>query len=110
MSPVVDGVAVRRLEGAPAIAEITLDRPEAMNALSTALAARLAEVCADLAADREVRAIVLAAARRAFCVGADLKEPAAMSDADLLAPQPAFRSPYGVRLALPQAVIAAVHR
>jgi enoyl-CoA hydratase/carnithine racemase len=109
MSPVVDGVAVRRLEGTPAIAEITLDRPEAMNALSTALAARLAEVCGDLAADREVRAIVLAAAGRAFCVGADLKERAAMSDADLLAQRPVFRSAYGAVLALPQPVIAAVH-
>jgi len=75
-----DGVSVRRLPEA-AVAEILLDRPEAMNALSTAMAARLAEVCAGLAADREIRAIVLAAAGHAFCVGADLKERAAMSDA-----------------------------
>jgi len=66
-------VTVRRPPQAT-VAEIMLDRPEAMNALSTAMAARLARVCADLAADREVRAIVLAAAGRAFCVGADLKE------------------------------------
>src|SRR6266404_1914740 len=109
MSPLVDGVAVRKLEGAPAIAEITLDRPEAMNAPSTALAARLAGICADLAADREVRAIVLAAAGRAFCVGADLKERAAMSDADLMAQRPVFRAAFGAVLALPQPVIAAVH-
>jgi enoyl-CoA hydratase/carnithine racemase len=103
-----DGVSVRRLPEA-AVAEILLDRPEAMNALSTAMAARLTEVCAGLAADREVRAIVLAAAGRAFCVGADLKERAAMSDAALMAQRPVFRAAFGAVLALPQPVIAAVH-
>jgi enoyl-CoA hydratase/carnithine racemase len=104
------GVTVRTPQGGPAAtAEITLDRPGAMNALSTAMAARLAEVCAELAADREVRAIVLAAAGRAFCVGADLKERAAMSDAELLAQRPVFRAAFGAVLALPQPVIAAVH-
>ncbi len=103
-----DGVSVRRLPEA-AVAEIVLDRPEAMNALSTAMAARLAEVCAGLAADREIRAIVLIAAGQAFCVGADLKERAAMSDADLLAQRPVFRAAFGAVLALPQPVIAAVH-
>src|SRR5947209_7693174 len=39
-----------------------LDRPEAMNALNTAMAARLAQVCAEIAADLQVRAVVLAAA------------------------------------------------
>jgi len=103
-----DGVSVRRLPEA-AVAEILLDRPEAMNALSTAMAARLAEVCAGLAADREIRAIVLAAAGHAFCVGADLKERAAMSDAALMAQRPVFRAAFGAVLALPQPVIAAVH-
>jgi enoyl-CoA hydratase/carnithine racemase len=104
-----DGVSVRRLPEVAAVAEILLDRPEAMNALSTVMAARLAEVCARLAADREIRAIVLAAAGQAFCVGADLKERAAMSDADLMAQRPVFRAAFGSVLALPQPVIAAVH-
>ena len=73
------------------------------------MAARLAAVCADLAADRDVRAVVLAAAGRAFCVGADLKERAAMSDADFMAQRPVFRAAFGGVLALPQPVIAAVH-
>jgi enoyl-CoA hydratase/carnithine racemase len=103
-----DGVTVRRLPEA-AVAEIMLDRPEAMNALSTAMAARLAEACAELAADRGIRAIVLAGEGRAFCVGADLKERAAMSDAELLAQRPVFRAAFGAVLALPQPVIAAVH-
>jgi enoyl-CoA hydratase/carnithine racemase len=103
-----DGVTVRRLPEA-AVAQIMLDRPEAMNALSTAMAARLAEACAELAADRGIRAIVLAAEGPAFCVGADLKERAAMSDAELLAQRPVFRAAFGAVLALPQPVIAAVH-
>jgi enoyl-CoA hydratase/carnithine racemase len=103
-----DGVSVRMLPEA-AVAEIVLDRPEAMNALSTAMAARLAAVCAELAADSGIRAIVLAAAGRAFCVGADLKERAAMSDAELMAQRPVFRAAFGAVLALPQPVIAAVH-
>jgi len=73
------------------------------------MAARLAEVCAALAADREVRAVVLAASGRAFCVGADLKERAGMSDAGLLAQRPVFRAAFGGVLGLPQPVIAAVH-
>ncbi len=109
MSEAIDGVAVRRPAGGTAIAEIVLDRPEAMNALSTAMAARLARVCADLAADREIRVIVLAAAGKAFCVGADLKERAAMSDAGFMAQRAVFRAAFGAVLTLPQPVIAAVH-
>jgi enoyl-CoA hydratase/carnithine racemase len=103
-----DGVTVRRPPEAT-VAEIMLDRPEAMNALSTAMGARLAEVCAELAADHGIRAVVLSAAGRAFCVGADLKERAAMSDADFMAQRPVFRAAFGGVLALPQPVIAAVH-
>lgn len=119
------GVRLRRLDAAgpdetapgagaaaaagPVIAEITLDRPEAMNAISTALAIRLAEVCTQVAADRLVRSVVLGAAgNRAFCVGADLKERAAMTDAGLLAQREVFRAAFGSLLRLPQPVIAAV--
>jgi enoyl-CoA hydratase/carnithine racemase len=92
------------------IAQVVLDRPGAMNALNTAMAARLAEVCAGLAGDRRVRVVLLTAAgERAFCVGADLKERARMSDAELLAQRPTFRAAFGAVLGLPQPAIAAVH-
>jgi enoyl-CoA hydratase/carnithine racemase len=94
----------------PAVAQIVLDRPEALNALSTAMLGSLAQACARVAADRDVRAVVLSAAGdRAFCVGADLKERAAMTDDQLLAQRPAFRAAFGALLALPQPVVAAVH-
>jgi enoyl-CoA hydratase/carnithine racemase len=107
----MDGVTVReRIAGHPGVAEIMLDRPEAMNAISTAMALRLAQACAELAADRQVRAIVLyGTGPRAFCVGADLKERNRMSDADFIRQRPVFRAAFGGLLALPQPVIAAVH-
>ena len=92
------------------VAEITLDRPQAMNSISTAMAAELAQACAELAAAAEIRAVVLlAAGERAFCAGADLKERATMTDADILRQRHAIRAVFGAVLALPQPVIAAVH-
>src|SRR6266851_7246837 len=107
----MDGVAVRRhVLGHGRVAEIVLERPEALNAIDTAMADRLAQVCAELGADRGVCGIVLTAAgERAFSVGADLKERNAMTDAEMLAQRPVFRAAFEGLLALPQAVIAAVH-
>jgi len=109
MSEPTGSIAVRRPEGNTAVAEIMLDRPGALNALSTAMVTRLSAVCAEVAADRGVRAVVLAATGRAFCVGADLKERSSMSDADLLAQRPFFRAAFAAVLGLPQPVVAAVH-
>ena len=107
----MDGVTLRRLVGGEAgVAEIVLDRPEALNAISTTMAVRLAQVCAETGADPQVRAVVLTAAgERAFCVGADLKERNRMSDAELLRQRPVFRAAFGGLLGLPQPLIVAVH-
>ncbi|MCW0197062.1 enoyl-CoA hydratase [Sphingopyxis sp.] len=57
------------------VATVTLNRPEAMNALSRALRAELAAAMRGLAADESIRAIVLTGAgTRAFTAGLDLKE------------------------------------
>jgi enoyl-CoA hydratase/carnithine racemase len=107
----MDGVTVHeRLAGHPGVAEIVLDRGEALNALNTVMAQRLAQACAMLAADRQVHAVVLCATgARAFCAGADLKERNRMSDAELLRQRPVFRAAFGGLLDMPQPVIAAVH-
>jgi enoyl-CoA hydratase/carnithine racemase len=102
-------IRVLRHLGDP-VAEITLNRPEAMNSISTELAGELTRACAEIATTPEVRAVVLSAAgERAFCAGADLKERASMTDADILRQRHAIRAVFGAVLALPQPAVAAVH-
>ena len=55
-------------------AVLTLNRPQAMNALSRDLMAALADTVDALEADPAVRVLVLTGAGRAFCAGLDLKE------------------------------------
>ena len=65
------------------IAVLTLNRPQARNSLSEALLSALTQALADIAADKTVRAVVLAANGPGFCAGHDLKElTARRSDAD----------------------------
>ena len=102
--------AITTSRPADGIAEITLNRPEAMNAISSAMAAELARACAELAAAPEIRVVMFGAAgERAFCAGADLKERADMTDADILRQRHAIRAVFGAMLALPQPAVAAVH-
>jgi enoyl-CoA hydratase len=56
------------------VATVTLNRPEAMNALSRALRAALHDAIVQLSADPEVSVLVLTGAGRAFTAGLDLKE------------------------------------
>ena len=92
------------------VVEVVLDRAVAHNALSTAMAREVAAATAVLAADPSVRAVVLTSASdKAFCVGADLKERNAFSDADLMAQRPHFRACFGGILDLPVPTVAAVH-
>jgi len=53
---------------------LTLNRPQAMNALSRELMAALADAIDALAANPAVRVLILTGAGRAFCAGLDLKE------------------------------------
>ncbi|KRV46954.1 enoyl-CoA hydratase [Wenjunlia vitaminophila] len=92
------------------VAELLLDRTGAMNAISTAMAQALADATRALAADREVRVVVLTSSHeRAFCVGADLKERNGFSDADLSRQRPVARAAYTGVLELPVPTVAAVH-
>ncbi|WP_030619580.1 enoyl-CoA hydratase/isomerase family protein [Streptomyces sclerotialus] len=56
------------------VATITLNRPDAMNALDTETKVALRDATREAAADPAVRAVLLTATGRAFCVGQDLKE------------------------------------
>jgi enoyl-CoA hydratase/carnithine racemase len=104
------GVVVRRPDDTPHVAELVLDRPEALNAISTALAEAITAATAELAADRTVRAVVLSSAvAKAFSVGADLKERNRLTDEELQRHRPITRRAYNSVLDLPVPAIAAVH-
>ena len=91
------------------VAELALDRPEAMNAVSTRLAEDLGAATAALAADDSVRCVlVTSTSPKAFCVGADLKERNTFTDADLMAQRPVARAAYRGVLDLPVPSIAVV--
>ena len=75
------------VEKSDGIAVVTLNRPEAMNALSKALRSELYKAMVALDADDEVSVVILTGAgRRAFTAGLDLKElgsePGAMGAAN----------------------------
>ena len=58
------------------VATVTLDRPQAMNAVDLATEAELQRIWTDIEGNRDVRVVVLTGAgERAFCVGADMKNP-----------------------------------
>lgn len=58
---------------------ITLNRPQAMNALSHKLVTELMSALAELETDDEVRCLVIAGSERAFSAGADIKEMSEMT-------------------------------
>jgi enoyl-CoA hydratase/carnithine racemase len=53
---------------------LTLNRPQAFNALSDAMLAALQRTLDEIAADGSARVLVIAASGKAFCAGHDLKE------------------------------------
>ena len=59
-------------EGAVLI--VTLNRPQAMNALSMPLLDALAETLAEVEADKTIRAVIIAGGGKAFSAGHDLRE------------------------------------
>jgi enoyl-CoA hydratase/carnithine racemase len=65
---------VQREQDARGLITLTLNRPEAFNALSVAMLSALQRELDSIAADEAARVVVLAARGRAFCAGHDLKE------------------------------------
>jgi enoyl-CoA hydratase/carnithine racemase len=63
------------------IATITLNRPEAYNAIDATLAAALAGIGDELAASDDVRVVILRGAGPTFCAGGDIRTFAANIDA-----------------------------
>ncbi|MEV5848599.1 crotonase/enoyl-CoA hydratase family protein [Streptomyces sp. NPDC051985] len=63
-----------RYETRDGVGVITLNRPEALNAVNSALSSAVGEALEQAAADPAVRVVVITGTGRAFCAGADLKE------------------------------------
>jgi enoyl-CoA hydratase len=86
---------------------ITLNRPEARNALRTQLLGELAEALEAAAADPEVKAVVITGGDKVFAAGADIKEMAALDVVGVLTD---VRPTYWRRIyAFPKPLIAAVN-
>ncbi len=78
-------MTLRREDLDGGIAVLTIDRPEARNALSPETRSEIAASFEAMAADDAVRAVVLTGAGEHFCAGGDVKtmgsrEPSAMED------------------------------
>ena len=92
------------------VGEIVVERPP-VNALGAAGWQRIADLCRDLGADPQVRAIVLAAEGRGFNAGVDIKELHAAPDrnAALIAVNRACAAAFAAVYECEVPVIAAVH-
>jgi 2-(1,2-epoxy-1,2-dihydrophenyl)acetyl-CoA isomerase len=69
------------LDVADGVARLTLNRPDAANAISLTLAQALADATNELVGADEVRAVLLHGAGPRFCAGGDVKGFAAVGDA-----------------------------
>lgn len=69
-APNLEHLLVETTDG---VATLTLNRPDALNALNARLRAELLAALKGIARDDGVRAVVLTGAGRAFCAGADLR-------------------------------------
>ncbi len=100
-----------RLEVADGIATVTLDRPQAMNAVTTALAAALERALLAAGADPEVRAVLVRGAGGNFCAGGDFEEVQRLRTEGRDALRglfDGFRRACAAAAAIPQPVVAAV--
>jgi len=105
-----DARTLVRLETIEGIATVTLDRPDALNALTVAMKGDLLAALRAVGRDPAARAVILTGSGRAFCAGQDLKERLEPDAAPL---EVELRERYNpiVRAIreLPQPVIAAVN-
>jgi enoyl-CoA hydratase/carnithine racemase len=92
-----------------AVAVVTLDRPEKLNAYDVAMRDDLFAVLGAVDVDPEVRALVLRGAGRAFSTGGDLDEFGSAPSAVIARAVRFQRDVWGRLLALRAATVAAVH-
>jgi enoyl-CoA hydratase/carnithine racemase len=96
-----------RVEVADQIATIRLDRPK-MNALNAQVQDEIAAAAAEVSADASVAAVVLYGGERVFAAGADIKEMADMSYAQMASRSVALQKSFTAVAQIPKPVVAAV--
>ncbi|WP_147675197.1 enoyl-CoA hydratase [Numidum massiliense] len=95
---------------ATGVVTVTLNRPQAANAMSLKLLHELNEAVQSMTYDRTVRCVIVTGAGdKAFCAGADLKERAGMNATEVRQTVALIRSNMDRLAELPQPVIAAVN-
>jgi enoyl-CoA hydratase len=89
------------------IATITLDRPDARNALNGAMCEDLRRVASEV--DAAIQLVFVRASGPVFCAGADVKERVAMSTDEVRARRLKAFAAYHALESLPMPVVAVVH-
>jgi enoyl-CoA hydratase len=111
----VDMYETLRIDRDEHLTWLTLDRPQALNAMSRTLIRELADFFWTLADDRDTRVLVVRGAGRAFCAGLDLKEAPQPEDGGTGSVQAGLHAQRQVSELVmlmrraPQPIIAAVH-
>jgi enoyl-CoA hydratase/carnithine racemase len=96
-----------RVDVAERIATIRLDRPK-MNALNGQVQGEIAEAAAQVGADGEVSAVVIYGGERVFAAGADIKEMADLSYAQMAERSARLQASFTAVAQIPKPVVAAV--
>ncbi|MFC1944928.1 enoyl-CoA hydratase/isomerase family protein [Chloroflexota bacterium] len=91
------------------IATVTFNRPEALNAMNTDMCLDIVAVCSELAADPDVRVVILTGGGRAFIAGADIAYMQPLTSAQALDFLNTFKAAIKAIEGLPQPTIAAVN-
>lgn len=91
------------------VATITLNRPDARNALNDAMCEDLRRVATEAAADSNIRLVFVRGSGPVFCAGADVKERTGMSVDWVRARRMKAFAAYHALEALPMPVVAVVH-
>jgi len=106
-------VSTVRYEVSEAVATITFDRPDQMNALDTPTKVALLDAVTTAAEDEAVRCLLLTGTGRAFCVGQDLREHVRLltsGDESLWRTVPEHFTPIARTLAtMPKPVVAGIN-
>ena len=91
---------------------VTMDRPQRLNAITFGTFDEIIDLCARVAADPSIRAVIVTGAGRAFCAGLDLDEAdtlEAMTTLEMMQGQEHWAEAFEQLYALPVPLIAAVN-